>query len=187
MPYLLLALLICLPPITHAEIFKWVDEKGIHFADEAPPGVDAEKVVVQPPNSSAPANTRSSGPATRPMNDVPGKDNNDFQTTKRYTKLTITHPNDDQAVRANNGSVSVTCALTPALQSESGHQVRFLLDGQPFAVSSRCSTTLEEVDRGAHQVSAEVINQEGRILLRSDSIRFNLQRHSRLQAPQGGR
>lgn len=179
MPYLLLALLICLPPITHAEIYKWVDDKGVHFADEKPPGVEAEEVIVKPPNTSAPASTPSSEPATRPMENAPGKDNDDFKSTKRYTKLAITHPENDQAVRANGGSVSVTCSLTPTLQSNAGHQVRFLLDGQPFAISSSCSTTLEEVDRGTHQVSAEVINQEGRVLLRSNTTKFNLQRSSR--------
>ena len=181
MPYLLLALLfICLPPVTHAEIYKWVDETGIHFADEAPAGVDAKKVIVQPPNSSAPASTTSSDSTTRPADNTPGQDNDAFQPTKRYSELKITHPDNDQAVRANSGSVSVTCSLTPALQSDAGHQVRFLLDGQPFAISSSCSTTLEEIDRGTHKVSAEVINQEGRVLLRSGTTRFNLQRHSRL-------
>ena len=181
MPYLLLALLIALPPIiTHAEIFKWTDEKGIHFADEAPPGVDAEKVIIQPPNTSTPASTQSSESTAHPSDDAPGVNNDRYQRAKRYTKLIITHPGNDQAIRANNGSVSITCALDPALQSDAGHQVRFLLDGQPFAVSSRCSTTLEEVDRGAHWISAEVINQEGQILLQSDVTKFHLQRHSRL-------
>ncbi|RUM94303.1 MAG: hypothetical protein DSZ28_03925 [Thiothrix sp.] len=178
MPYLLLALLICLPPITQAEIYKWVDEKGIHFADEAPAGVDAETVIVQPPNSSAPPSTTSSDSATHPTDNTPEQDNDTFQSTKRYSTLNITHPNNDQAIRSNGGNVLVTCSLTPPLQADAGHQVRFILDGQAFAISSSCSTTLEELDRGIHYVSAEVVNQEGLILLRSDTTKFNLQRHS---------
>ena len=164
---------------SHAQIYKWVDEKGIHFADEAPPGVDAEKVTVEPPNRSTSTGTQRSEPASRPMDDSSGQDNDAYRI-RRYTELEITHPNNDQAVRANSGNVSVTCALNPSLQSAAGHQVRFLLDGQPFAIESSCSTTFEELDRGTHQVSAEVIDQQGRILIRSEAAKFHLQRHSRL-------
>lgn len=181
MPYLLLALLICLPPITQAEIYKWVDEKGIHFADEAPAGVDAETVIVKPPKSNTPAGSQSSKPAARPMDDAPEHENNDSKSIQRYTNLEITHPDHDQALRANGGNISVSCSLTPALQSAAGHQVRFLLNGQPFAISSSCGTTLEGVDRGSHEISAEVIDQEGLILLRSDATPFTLQRNSRHQ------
>ncbi len=179
MPYLLLVLLICLPPITQAEIYKWVDEKGIHFADEAPPGVDAETVIVKPPNSNSPAGSQSSEPTTRPMDHAPEHENSESKSIKHYTNLEITHPDHDQTVRANGGSVSVSCSLTPALQSDAGHQVRFLLNGQPFAMSSSCSATLEGINRGSHEISAEVIDQEGLILLRSDTTHFSLQRNSR--------
>jgi hypothetical protein len=179
MPYLLFALLICLPPITQAEIYKWVDEKGIHFADEAPAGVDAETVIVKPPNSNTPAGSQSSEPATRPMDSAPEHENNDSKSIQRYTNLEITHPDHDQTVRANGGSISVSCSLTPVLQSNAGHQVRFLLNGQPFAMSSSCSATLEGINRGSHEISAEVIDQEGMILLRSDTTHFSLQRNSR--------
>jgi hypothetical protein len=181
MPYLLLALLIFLPPITHAEIYKWVDEKGIHFSDEAPPGIDAEKVIVKPPNISTPSHSApASHPSTPSADEDPEGKHFKAQKTKRYAELKITHPNNDQALRENNGKISITCSLSPTLQSSAGHQVRFILDGQPFSVVSSCSTTIEEIDRGSHQVSAEVIDAQGRVLLRSNTNTFHLQRHSRL-------
>ena len=55
-----------------------------------------------------------------------------------------------------------------------GHQVRVYLDGSPQIVSST-SAQLQEVWRGVHNLQAEVLDETGKMLIRSKTNRFYVQ------------
>jgi len=68
--------------------------------------------------------------------------------------------------------------LSPGLQS--GHRVRVYFDGKPREVSGS-SVQIEEVYRGVHNIQAEVIDETGKLMIRSMTNRFYVQQNSILR------
>jgi hypothetical protein len=68
--------------------------------------------------------------------------------------------------------LNVTLALSPELQP--GHQVRVYFDGSPRLVSST-SFQLTDVWRGVHNLQAEVVDETGNMLIRTQTNRFYVQ------------
>ena len=60
----------------------------------------------------------------------------------------------------------------PGLQR--GHQVRVYFNGQPRMVNST-SFTIDEVWRGVHNIQAEVLDETGKMLIRTRPNRFYVQ------------
>ena len=55
--------------------------------------------------------------------------------------------------------------------------MRLYFDGEPQTVSG-LRTELQEVWRGTHNLQAEVVNENGELMIRSDPIRFYVQQTS---------
>ena len=66
----------------------------------------------------------------------------------------------------------MSMALSPPLQP--GHQVRVYFDGSPQMVSGT-NVQLQEVWRGVHNLQAEVLDETGKMLIRSRTNRFYVQ------------
>jgi hypothetical protein len=94
-----------------------------------------------------------------------------------YALLAIRSPQPDEAVRANDGNVSVALDLVPGLQASAGHRLRVTLDGQVLAApASGSSVALQNLDRGEHTVQVAVVDAEGRELIVSPAVSFNVLR-----------
>ncbi len=99
-----------------------------------------------------------------------------------YKSLAIASPPNDEPLRANNGEVDVVVAIDPPLRP--GHQLRLLLDGRVVAEGGETHFRLENVDRGTHQLQAEVLDTSGRVVLSSPVSTFHLLRyHPPVKAP----
>jgi hypothetical protein len=80
----------------------------------------------------------------------------------------------DEAMRANNGTFSVSIQIEPRLAA--GHRLRLLLDGQPYGQASNVPMLqLTNVDRGEHSLAVEVLSGEQSIQ-QSAPIDFTVQR-----------
>jgi hypothetical protein len=90
----------------------------------------------------------------------------------RYESLEVASPGAEETLWNIEGVLNVSLALSPALQP--GHQVRVYFDGNPQIVQGT-SFQLEEVWRGVHNLQAEVIDQSGKMLIRSRPNRFYVQ------------
>lgn len=161
--------LLALPLAAAAEIYKWRDAQGVwHFGDEAPAG--AEKVELPPATVySAPPLARTAPPAPEPASGETG-----------YNAAAIATPGPEATVRNSTGEVAVDVALDPALRQ--GHRVRLYLDqvavGDPVPTTG---FTLRNVNRGAHTVSAEVVDADGSVLTRTGQQVFYMHRPSVLR------
>jgi hypothetical protein len=80
------------------------------------------------------------------------------------------------------GQLDVTVSVDPPLQA--GHQLQLYLDGEPVATldPGNNQIRLSGVYRGAHTLEAEVLDQEGESLLRSDPLPFSV-RQTSIQNP----
>lgn len=159
---LLFASLLAAPAVL-AQAYRWVDEDGVvHYSDRPEKG--AEEIQLQD------ANTVSIRRYAAP-------DRNDDEAPEEpepfsYESLEIVSPLSEETLWNIEGVLSVRLALTPGLQR--GHQLRVYFDGQPQVVTGT-SFRLNEVWRGAHNLQAEVVDQTGKVLARSEPRRFYVQ------------
>ena len=152
-----------------AQAYKWTDADGVvHYSDRPQPGateVDLGKYSAPQGNSLV----------RKPLPRRPDKTASDEPGVFRYTSLSIASPAAEETLWNIEAVLNVSVALSPALQS--GHRLRVYFDGTPQDVSGT-SFQLQEVYRGAHNLQAEVVDETGKVLIRSQPSRFYVQQTS---------
>jgi len=93
----------------------------------------------------------------------------------RYDSLEIVSPAAEETLWNIEGVLSVSVALSPGLQP--GHQVRAYHNGQMAPVSGT-SFQLQEVWRGVHNIQVEVVDDTGKLMIRSKPNRFYVQQNT---------
>ncbi len=155
-----------------AQAYRWVDENGVvHYSDM--PGPNAERIDLQ--SESRPTPPRRTPTARSNDNDA-GSQPEAFS----YSSVQITTPAAEETLWNIEGVLNVSLAVTPALRP--GHQVRVYFDGEPRMVQS-LSFQIENVFRGVHNLQVEVLDQNGQMLIRSQTNRFYVQQNSVITAP----
>jgi hypothetical protein len=175
MRQLFTCLLLALTLPASAQIYTYTDATGKQvYTDRPPQGTDAEAVELPTLNT-----VPSPGEPTRRLSPPAG---NPAEQAAVYRLLQIDGLPTGQALRANNGSFSVSVIIEPPLQP--GHQLRLLLDGQPYGEpSSGPRLQLTHIDRGTHQLAVQVLSA-GQPIQQSPPQEFTLQRVSiQSQAP----
>lgn len=167
--WLLIACLLALP--ASAEVFTYVDAQGNRvFTDQPKPG-NAKRVPLAPSN-------RMSAPAIPPALATTNKPEKKPQF--RYDMLRILVPEPDATVRSTAGEIIVSVTSEPGLQR--GHRYRLLLDGQPTAEPGLSPVfPLTDIDRGTHQLSVEILDEQGRTVERTANQPMHMLRMSLAQ------
>ncbi len=157
--------------VAAADAYRWVDEDGVvHYSDR--PREGAERVELSDTNTveiRTPARRNQAG------NGQDDADDEDAGAPVRYESLEVASPAAEETLWNIEGVLNVSLSLTPALQP--GHQVRVYFDGQPRMVNGT-SFQIEEVWRGAHNIQAEVLNEAGELMIRSQPHRFYVQQNT---------
>lgn len=167
-------MLCCYSTLSFADtkIYRWVDSQGkTHFADTAPPGTP--QITIENKNlvsNQEPADTR-----LRP--DANKKDTNKDKKTNVEYQAEIVYPQDDTAIRSNEGTLEINVKTTP--EKESTQLLQLYLDGQALG-SPQMSPTIRalNVDRGTHQVQAHLLGEDGKVLAKTQIVTIHLQRIS---------
>jgi hypothetical protein len=150
-----------------AQAYKWVDEDGVvHYSDRPQPGAEVLELPRQRPPSSVPAPRSAPPPAAAETPEEP---------SPGYDSLEISNPGPEVTLWNIEGTLNVTLNLQPALKP--GHQVRAHFDGEPRSVSGT-SFQIEEVYRGVHNLQIEILDETGKMLIRSRTNRFYVQQTS---------
>ncbi|MGO4309019.1 DUF4124 domain-containing protein [Pseudomonas sp. KB_15] len=168
--WLLIACFIALP--ASAEVFTYVDPQGNRvFTDQPKPG-NATRVPLVKSNRMA-ANPTSAAPSS-------AEDSPEVKAPFHYDLVRILVPEPDATIRSNAGEIIVSVTSEPGLQR--GHRYRLLLDGQPTAEPGLSPVfPLSNIDRGSHTLSVEILDEQGRIVERTASQPFHMQRTSLAQ------
>jgi hypothetical protein len=177
---LTLCLVLASSAVQAHKIYKVIRPDGtVEFTDVPPPDEPAQQIEVPPLNTIEPLAPSATEKAAAPKG--------------YYDRLTIDKPESGQTVRDNQGNVEVVLTLDPQINSDEGHKIQILYDGQEHGdPSSSLEQTLEGVARGGHTVGAQVIDKQGRVLIRSQPVSFQMMRASplfhppRADAPPGG-
>jgi len=154
------------------KVYKVIQPDGsVLFTDSPPPDENAEPVDIPPINTTPPlASPRDAfddSPAAEPQ--------------QAYAEFKITSPENDASFWDTGGNVSVELSLEPSLRP--GDKIDVLLDGESAGGGRSTAITLTEMDRGTHNIQALVKDSAGKVLARSNTVTFTLQKGS-LNAPQ---
>ncbi|OQR38540.1 penicillin-binding protein [Pseudomonas sp. T] len=171
----LLSALFCLS--ASAEVYTYIDKEGNRVFTDQPPRGNAQKLQLAPINSQpgSPNGVRMPPPLYAPATPElpPGP--------PAYQLLRIIVPEPDATVRANDGALIVSATSDPALLP--GHLYRLLLDGKPVGEPGRSPVfPLNNIDRGTHQLSVEIIDTLGRTIEQTPSQPFHMFRVSLAEA-----
>lgn len=171
---LLILFLVCAWP-AQAEIYRYIDADGnVTFSNDPPAGVDAEPVPLSSPNtikSVRPTPSRGLQTPSEP----------ERKAKPRYSMLSIVEPTNESSIRDNAGNVTVAVDLAPGLKPTDTLHV--YMDGSEIAQGNAMSVQLANIDRGTHEVYAAVKDPAGKMLIKSEPIRFTLHRVSILTRP----
>jgi hypothetical protein len=166
----LVACLISLPAM--AEVFTYIDAQGNRVFTDQPGTRNAKRVPLATSNRMS-ANPSGAAPMmateTRPL--------------FHYDMLRVLVPNPDATIRSTAGELIVSVTSEPGLQQ--GHRYRLLLDGQPTAEPGPSPVfALSNIDRGSHNLSVEILDEQGRTVERTANQPFHMQRISLAQKRQ---
>ena len=168
-------LLLAAAAMASGEAYRWVDEDGVvHFSDV--PREGAERIVIQEANV---ARTRPA--ATRRARSETDSEPAEPAAPFRYESIEVVSPAAEETLWNIEGVLTVSVALTPALQP--GHQVRVYFDGEEHTTTASTSVQIDEVWRGVHNIQAEVIDDTGQLMIRSQPNRFYVQQNTIIGRP----
>ncbi|SDU28519.1 DUF4124 domain-containing protein [Halopseudomonas salegens] len=166
-----------------AQIYSWTDADGNRmFSDKPHPG--AESIQIGPTNTIEPPEKPSAAEPDSAQTD-PGN-----SQSAPYQQISIRSPGNDEAVRSNEGELTLQVRFDPPLSNN--HLLRADIDGElssqgvPGNGDPDISLNLPGMDRGTHQISAVVVDARGQELQRSSPITVHLQRTSLLQPGRQG-
>lgn len=168
-----------------AEVHTWTDANGNRvFSDQ--PGPGSKTVEVRPVNTvetpPAPQSSTSASSAAYSQDSQP--------RGPVYERLSIVSHQNDEALRANDGTFALTVQTEPPLSP--GHLLRAEIDGRAVSVavpgngSREHQLQIANMDRGTHSVSVAVINARGDVVQRSAPLELHVQRTSLNQPARAG-
>ena len=151
---------------TKKELWKWTDSNGVvHYSDVPGPGavkVDLTVTEGQPrPTVAAPAAGPSSSTAAKPA----------APATVTYTSLEIWQPEDQTSYFEADTTVNVRLRSDPAIAADDS--LLLYLDGKLVeGPRNALEYSLSGVERGAHSLTAQVLDTKGKEKIRSKSVVF---------------
>jgi hypothetical protein len=159
-----------------AEVFRRVGPDGeVYFSDQ--PGPDAEQIKVTPAQAISMPPSELTETTAQPDNEAAGQQE---EEAVAYTVFSIISPASEEAVRANDGNVTIHLMLQPGLAP--GHSIKLKVDGEDGKDMNIVDTTtieLVNMSRGRHAVEATVVNDKGKELIQTDPVSFDVLRVSR--------
>lgn len=173
----LLLVLLSLPAA--AEVYRLVDKDGnITYTDQ--PQADAQVAPVVLPHLNK---MKATVPVQEPQSDVPDTIESADGTEAEppfagYTRAVILAPKNNEVIPNQQRNIIIQLSVEPQLQT--GHRVQFWLDGKAQgAPVSATSYQMNDLERGTHSLGAQILNDQGRVVISAGSVEVHIQRHFR--------
>lgn len=155
-----------------SSIYEWTDSHGnVSFSDT--PRKGSKKLDLPDAQSY-------SAPQTQ-MPTTPANDKETVDSTP-YSSVAITTPVNDSTIPNQEGLVNVSVDTVPTLRKEDN--IQLLLDGKPVGKPQKSTIfTINNVYRGTHTLSLNIISDNGSVLISSEKITFFVHRPTKLLSP----
>ncbi|KOO16005.1 nitrogen regulation protein NR [Vibrio xuii] len=149
-------------------IYTWTDQDGILHFDDAPNHNLAQAIEL--PNLEQP----TPPPQLAPSQQAEVQARHTQIATPKPLSVTIAAPNNDEALRSNNGAITVQAVLSRELVA--GEQLQLTLNGEKYAApTANPNWQLKNIDRGSHSLVIQVV-RDGKLIASSQAITVHLQR-----------
>jgi uncharacterized protein DUF4124 len=161
---------------TKHEMWSWKDSEGVtHYSDVPVPGAKRIEIATMTPQSTPPPATPASEPGTRPP----------APTIIGYNEIEIYTPENEESFYGLDSEVTVRVRSDPGLKP--GDQVRVYLDSNPVEKDpTSLVVTLSNLERGAHSVTAQIVDEFGKPLALSESRVFYIKQPGVNKSPNVG-
>lgn len=156
------------------KIYHWVDKQGkSHFSDTAAPEPGVKEISVNNQNllfNSPEEQTQKQ----KQENELLLESEQEEQEAIIY-QATITSPQDDAAIRSNDGTLDIHVITTP--EKQNNQKLQLFLDGKMLG-EPQISPTIRalNIDRGTHQVQVYLLGEDGKTLAKTQIVTVHLQR-----------
>lgn len=160
--FIILSASFLLPALaTSTKVYVRSDKEGtLVFSDTPSPG--AEEVNITPNNAVSSAIDTS-------VLDVRPK------IIEEKYHVEIIQPKNKATIRNNNGSIHIAGQIKPTFKQ--GLSIQLYLDGKPHTKPQKNAIfSLQNIERGEHQIKMDIINDKGKIIASSESITFYMHR-----------
>jgi len=147
---------------TTTQMWVWVDAKGVtHYSDRPVPGAKLISIATMEPEAAAkPATPRPPPTSSTTTARAP-------QSTVQYQLLEIFQPAENETFFNADAVVTVRIRSEPELVS--GDLMRLYLDGNLVeGDSTALEYTLPGLERGAHSLSAQIVDAQGKAKMLSE-------------------
>ncbi len=151
-------------------IYRNINEDGVvEFSDQSSSSGDAKQIKLKTSNTFKPAAKKYT-----PRSTLRTKANNkaNGNSGSGYSKLAISSPTADQQIRSNSQTLTVSIAISPALNIAAGDRIELYYDGKSQGKKKTTVFNLKDVYRGQHRVQAKIINSNGAVLKISKPVQF---------------
>ncbi len=151
--------------VSEMKIYHWIDKEGnSHFSDTADP--NTEEVQLKEQNVFV---EEFSAPPASPTQDMLTD-----EAVIEYV-ATIVSPTDDQAIRSNEGTINIQVSTTP--EKENSQKLQLYLDGVALGQPQISPTiSAQNIDRGTHQLEVHLIDENDKLLAKTQVVTVHLQR-----------
>lgn len=165
-------LLICLlvfvssyAAIASSALYKGLDANGnVIYSDT--PFKDAERYTAPPISVVAAPDVGTDEKLEE------GKSKEGEPVEFKYMAFDIASPHDKETIR-NDPDIDVSLNIKPGLNTDEGHTIWLLVDDNPVVKNAQqLSLQLGRMDRGGHQLQAQIRDKDGKIVLRTKVILF---------------
>jgi len=184
----LVALVFLLIPFSagaEGEIYKVVDKDGnVTFTDQRP-SADAQPMDLPPLSviSTTPPDPAPVAPAEGVLEDEQPVVPSLSDLRKMYRDFRITRPMPEETFWGTGNTVVITWQSSQPIQPQM--RVMVIVDGAAQQATGSGSLSLT-LDRGEHQVSAELRDERNRRIASTDTVTFFVQQHSVRQNRRNG-
>jgi hypothetical protein len=162
-------------------MWVWKDSNGVtHYSDRPVPGAKQISIATMEP-------TQDVRPVTPPPVTSRATTVRPAKSGVEYSLLEIFQPADDETFFGADAVVDVRIRAEPDLAPED--QMRLYLDGELIARTvSGPEYTLSGLDRGAHKITAQIVDAQGKAKILSEPRVFHIRQEtvgapSRAQGP----
>jgi len=166
--------LLCTGPL-QAQIYKTVDENGNVTYSDKPMDDNAEPMTL--PGLSV---IQSVPSAPRPETDAASDDQQEVtsitELRRGYRDFSIVSPAPEETIWGTANEATI--AWDSRYQLQPGMTVTFFVDGNALEPTTDASMILRQLDRGAHTVSAELIDSRNRKIATAETVTFYIQQYS---------
>lgn len=170
MRILFLGILLLLPQLGAAQIYKSTDEQGnVTFSDMPHADGSSEQIKVRETNSAPPPEVIESL--------EPDSGAAEEAAAGPAYSVTITSPANESTIAMGPGNFSVSATVEPGLSS--GSLLQLFVDGSASGNPQSSNTwELTNVFRGAHDLSVAIVDKKGEQLAASEPVRVYVLRPS---------